>query len=82
MVKRKVGTTYTDKNGYLRYVNSEGCDMDWMAAVNLMDREIYDYIRAVIPWEHTEHEFFQKYAELHKEKYGEVWELTKGNPTF
>ena len=80
--ERKAGTTYIDENGYLRYINSEGCEMDWQAAVNLMDEEIRDRISRDTLEGLSVHEYFETYARLHEEKFGEIFELTKGNPTF
>ena len=82
MEERKAGTTYIDENGYPRYVNLKGCDMDWMAAVNLMDEGIRDEIERDALGDISAHDYFETYARLHEEKFGEIFELTKANPTF
>lgn len=65
-------TTVTNKNGY---------ELDFDAAVNLMDDEIRESIgNEMSPC--TEQEFFAAYEKAHEEVYGEEWELSKANPTW
>lgn len=62
-------------------INSYGVQIDYDAAVELMDEEIREEVAAdLAPC--TEQEFFTEYAKRHAEKYGEEWELDKSNPVW
>ena len=62
-------------------VNKNGYELDFEAAVNMMDDEIReDLNRSIAPC--TEQEFFDAYEKAHEEKFGEEWELSKYNPTW
>lgn len=58
-------------------INKNGTQIDFNAAVELMDDEIRESITA-----ETEQEFFTAYEEAHEAKYGEEWELSKENPCW
>lgn len=58
-------------------INKNGTQIDFNAAVELMDDEIRESITA-----ETEQEFFAAYEEAHEAKYGEEWELSKENPCW
>lgn len=61
--------------------NAEGTEIDYNAAVELMDDDIReDLAREMAPC--TEQEFFSAYEKAHEEKYGEAWELSKANPQY
>lgn len=62
-------------------INSYGVQIDYDAAVELMDDEIREDVAAdLAPC--TEQEFFAEYSKRHAEKYGEEWELDKSNPVW
>lgn len=62
-------------------INQEGAEIDFDAAVALMDDEIREQIHdELAPC--TEQEFFSAYEKAHAAKYGEEWELSKGNPVY
>ena len=61
--------------------NLNGTEINFYAAVNLMDDEIREAIHSdLAPC--TEQAFFTAYEKAHEEKYGEEWELSKENPTW
>ena len=60
----------TNKNGY---------NVDFDAAVELMDDELREMLCAA--GIATEQDFFTAYETEHAKKYGEEWELSKSNPT-
>lgn len=62
-------------------INSYGVQIDYDAAVELMDEEIREEVAADLS-PCTEQEFFTEYAKRHAEKYGEEWELDKSNPVW
>lgn len=65
----------------MNVINMSGTEIDFDAAVNLMDDEIREEIHAdLAPC--TEQEFFSAYEKAHAEKYGEQWELSKANPCW
>jgi hypothetical protein len=61
--------------------NTSGFEIDFDAAVNLMDDELREAIHdKLAPC--TAQEFFDAYEKAHEKKYGEPWELSKANPTW
>jgi len=61
-------------------MNAYGVEIDFDAAVNLMDDEIREELYT--DGYETEQEFFDAYATTHEAKYGEEWELDKPNPVY
>jgi hypothetical protein len=61
--------------------NTNGKEIEFEAAVNLMDDEIRETL-ANDGNERTEQEFFSAYEKAHEAKYGEEWELSKANPVW
>ena len=62
-------------------VNKEGTEINFDAAVALMDDDIREQLHNnLAPC--TEQEFFTAYEKAHAEKYGEDWELSKENPCW
>ena len=60
-------------------INEYGVEFERDVAVSYMDDELREYIHnEIAPC--SDQEFFDKYAELHNEKFNEVWELDKKNP--
>ena len=60
-------------------INNYGTEIDFDAAVNLMDDEIRETIHSELA-PCTEQEFFSAYEKAHAAKYGEEWEVSKENP--
>ena len=61
--------------------NTYGTEIDFDAAVALMDDEIReDLHNRISPC--TEQEFFSAYAEAHEKMFNEIWEPAKENPCF
>ena len=61
--------------------NNYGVEIEWNAAVNLMDDDLREELSAdLAPC--TEQEFFEAYAKSHDNKFGEAWELAKDNPCY
>lgn len=62
-------------------INSYNVEINYDAAVNLMDDETREAVHAdVAPC--TEQEFFNAYAAAHLAKFGNVWELDTANPQY
>ena len=62
-------------------INMSGTEINYEAAVELMDDEICESLNfELAPC--TEQEFFTAYEKAHVEKYGEEWELSKENPCY
>ena len=61
--------------------NANGKEIEFEAAVNLMDDEIRETL-ANDGNERTEQEFFSAYEKAHEAKHGEEWELSKSNPVW
>ena len=61
-------------------VNTNGKEVDFEAAVNLMDDEIREELHS--EGLTSEQEFFTAYEKAHAEKYGEEWEVSKKNPVW
>ena len=63
----------------MKVINMNGTEINYEAAVELMDDEIMESICGTVD---TEQEFFTAYEKAHAEKYGEEWELSKENPCY
>lgn len=64
----------------MKVTNINGVEINFEAAVELMDEEIREQLH--IEGYETEQEFFTAYEKAHAEKYGEEWELSKENPVY
>ena len=65
----------------MKVINMNGTEINYDAAVDLMDDEICESLNfEIAPC--TEQEFFTAYEKAHAEKYGEEWELSKENPCY
>ena len=64
----------------MKVINANGKEINFEAAVNLMDDEIREALAS--DGFDSEQEFFTAYEKAHEEKYGEVWELSKPNPQY
>lgn len=65
----------------MKVINMNGTEINYEAAVELMDDEIREELNSEIA-PCTEQEFFTAYEKAHAEKYGEEWELSKENPCY
>ena len=65
----------------MKVINMNGTEINYEAAVELMDDEIREELNSELS-PCTEQEFFTAYAKAHAEKYGEEWELSKENPCY
>lgn len=69
----------------IKVINKNGTEIDYEAALALMDEDIVD--RMADEWYkeyypcNNQH-WFTRYESLHEQKYGEEWELSKANPTY
>ena len=63
----------------MKVININGTEINYGAAVMLMDDEIRESICGTVD---SEQEFFNAYEKAHAEKYGEEWELSKENPCY
>lgn len=63
----------------MKVININGTEINFEAAVILMDDEIREIICGTVD---SEQEFFTAYEKAHAEKYGEEWELSKENPCY
>ena len=63
----------------MKVINMNGTEINYWAAVMLMDDEIRESICGNVD---SEQEFFNAYEKAHAEKYGEEWELSKKNPCY
>ncbi|RMH38516.1 MAG: hypothetical protein D6694_12285 [Gammaproteobacteria bacterium] len=73
-----------EKNAMSKYVtviNAYGKEIDYEAAVNLMDDDIREQLHAELA-PCSEQEFFDAYCKAHREKYGEDFEPAKANPVW
>lgn len=61
--------------------NTYGTEINYEAAVELMDDDIREELAAELA-PCTEQEFFTAYAKAYVEKFGEEWELDKENPVY
>ena len=65
----------------MKVINMNGTEINYDAAVELMDDEICESLNfELAPC--TEQEFFTAYEKAHAEKYGEEWELSKEGPCY
>ena len=63
----------------MKVININGTEINFEAAVILMDDEIRESICGTVD---SEQEFFTAYENAHAETYGEEWELSKENPCY
>ena len=63
----------------MNVINVNGTEINYEAAVELMDDELRESICGTVD---SEQEFFTAYENAHAEKYGEEWELSKENPCY
>ena len=63
----------------MKVINMNGTEINYEAAVELMDDEIRESICGTVD---SYQEFFTAYENAHAEKYGEEWELSKENPCY
>ena len=63
----------------MKVINMNGAEINYEAAVELMDDEIRQSICGTVD---SEQEFFTAYENAHAEKYGEEWELSKENHCY
>lgn len=61
--------------------NIEGTQINYNAAVELMDDELREELNAQLA-PCTDQEFFTAYEAAHLAEFGEVWELSKANPCY
>lgn len=65
----------------MKVTNTFGIEIDFDAAVNLMDADIRETVSSrLAPCE--EQEFFEEYCKAHEETYAEEFELAKRNPIW
>lgn len=64
----------------MKVINSYGKEINFEAAVNLMDDDIREQLAA--EGIETEQEFFEAYCEAHEKKFGEEWALDSANPQY
>ena len=65
----------------MKVINMNGTEINYEAAVELMDDEICESLNfELAPC--SDQEFFTAYENAHAEKYGEEWELSKDNPCY
>lgn len=63
----------------MKVINMNGFEVNYEAAVELMDDELRESICGTVD---SEQEFFTAYEKAHAEKFGEEWELSKENPCY
>ena len=63
----------------MKVINMNGTEINYEAAVELMDDEIRESICGTVD---SEQEFFTAYEKAHAEMYGEEWELSEENPCY
>ena len=61
--------------------NEHGLEIDYRAAVQMMDDELREMINGDTDAQ-TEQAFFYKYCQVHYERFGEVFEPNKSNPVW
>lgn len=69
------------KEHNMEVINMNGTEINYDAAVNLMDDDIREELAAELA-PCTEQEFFTAYEKAHAERFGEEWELSKENPCW
>lgn len=62
-------------------INRNGSKVDYEVAVGMMDDEIRERL-AIEMNGGTEQDFFTAYEEMHEEKFGKEWELSKRCPVY
>lgn len=65
----------------MKVININGTEIDYDAAVALMDGELCEELNGELA-PCTEQEFFSAYEAAHAAKFGEEWELSKENPCY
>lgn len=65
----------------MKVLNISGTEIDYDAAVALMDEELCEELNGELA-PCTEQEFFRAYEAAHAAKFGEEWELSKANPRY
>lgn len=65
----------------IKVKNAAGCEIDYDAAVQLMDDDLREELHMELA-PCSEQKFFTAYEAAHTKKYGEDWELSKENPTW
>lgn len=65
----------------MKVINMNGSEINFEAAVVLMDDEIREELNFDLS-PCSDQEFFDAYCKAHEEKYGEEWELSKENPCY
>lgn len=71
-----------------KVINKNGTEIDYEAALALMDADILDdmsrewFVWGSVHHPLTDQEWFSRYEYMHEKKYGEEWELSKANPTY
>ena len=63
----------------MKVINKNGTQINYDAAVQLMDDDLREELHAKIA-PCTEQEFFTAYEVSREEKFGEEWEISKENP--
>lgn len=63
----------------MKIINRNGYELEYDAAVQLMDDDLREELCAQLA-PCTEQEFFTAYEAAHAEKFGEAWELSRRNP--
>ena len=68
----------------MKVFNPYGVEIDFDAAVSMMDDELRERVHAelsdILDIECAEQVFFNAYCNHHMLKFGEEWELAKANP--
>lgn len=66
---------------YNKVTNEYGYEMDFEAAVNMMDADVREQVhRDIAPC--TDQEFFDAYCKAHEETFGEPFFLTEPHPVW
>lgn len=65
----------------MKVININGTEIDYDAAVALMDDELCEELNGELA-PCTEQEFFSAYEAAYAAKFGEEWELSKENPCY
>jgi hypothetical protein len=64
----------------MKVTNQYGVELDFDTAVSLMDDELREEVHAL--GIDDEQRFLETYEILHRERFGEEWELAKENPVY
>lgn len=65
----------------MKVINKNGYELNYNAAAKMMDDDLREELcLQLAPC--TEQEFLAAYEAAHAEKFGEEWELSKGNPCW